>query len=187
MAPHSSTLAWKIPWTEEPGRLQSMGSHRVGHDCSDLAAAAAATTLIFGLPWRFRRYRIHLQCGSPGFDSWVGKIPWRREWLLTPVFWPGESHGLFSPCGHKESYTTEWLSLHFNNHLYQPIVFEMRHSLATTLWPDCDPCLTFSLKLYKNSQSIWARATKTEHVQATWHRDNLTEAQINPTQLMMLY
>ena len=32
MAPYSSTLAWKIPWTEEPGRLQSMGSLRVGHD-----------------------------------------------------------------------------------------------------------------------------------------------------------
>ena len=32
MAPHSSTLAWKISWTEEPGRLQSMGSQRVGHD-----------------------------------------------------------------------------------------------------------------------------------------------------------
>ena len=32
MAPHSSTLDWKIPWTEEPGRLQSMGSRRVGHD-----------------------------------------------------------------------------------------------------------------------------------------------------------
>ena len=32
MAPHSSTLAWKIPWTEEPGRLQYMGSLRVGHD-----------------------------------------------------------------------------------------------------------------------------------------------------------
>ena len=31
MAPHSSTLAWKIPWMEEPGRLQSMGSRRVGH------------------------------------------------------------------------------------------------------------------------------------------------------------
>ena len=32
MAPHSSTLAWKIPWTEEPGRLQSLGLLRVGHD-----------------------------------------------------------------------------------------------------------------------------------------------------------
>ena len=32
MATHSSTLAWKIPWTEKPGKLQSMGSQRVGHD-----------------------------------------------------------------------------------------------------------------------------------------------------------
>ena len=30
--------------------------------------------------------------GGPGFDPWVGKIPWRREWLPTPVFWPGEFH-----------------------------------------------------------------------------------------------
>ena len=41
MAPHSSTLAWKIPWTEEPGGLQSMGSLRVGQDWIYLAAAAA--------------------------------------------------------------------------------------------------------------------------------------------------
>ena len=40
MAPHSSTVAWKIPWMEEPGRLQSMRSLRVGPDRSDLAAAA---------------------------------------------------------------------------------------------------------------------------------------------------
>ena len=40
MAPHSSTLAWKIPWTEEPGGLPSLWSHRVGHNWSDLAAAA---------------------------------------------------------------------------------------------------------------------------------------------------
>ena len=32
MAPHSNTLTWKVPWMEEPGRLRSMGSHRVGHD-----------------------------------------------------------------------------------------------------------------------------------------------------------
>ena len=42
MATHSSILAWRIPGTEEPGRLQSMGLHRVRHDWSDLAAAAAA-------------------------------------------------------------------------------------------------------------------------------------------------
>ena len=42
MATHSSVLAWRIPWTEKPGGLQSMGSHRVRHDWSALAAAAAA-------------------------------------------------------------------------------------------------------------------------------------------------
>ena len=45
MATHSSILDWKIPGTEEPGGLPSMGSHRVGHDWSDLAAAAAAVYL----------------------------------------------------------------------------------------------------------------------------------------------
>ena len=44
---------------------------------------------------------------------WVGKIPQRRERLPTPVFWPGEFHGLFSPWGRKHSDVTEWLSLHF--------------------------------------------------------------------------
>ena len=37
--------------------------------------------------------RILLQCRRPGFDPWVGKIPWRRERLPTPVFWPAEFHG----------------------------------------------------------------------------------------------
>ena len=40
MTAHSSILAWRIPQTEEPGRLQSMGSHRVGHDWSDLSHAS---------------------------------------------------------------------------------------------------------------------------------------------------
>ena len=47
MAPHSSTLAWKIPWTEEPGRLRSMGSLRVGHD--------SATSLSFFTFMHWRR------------------------------------------------------------------------------------------------------------------------------------
>ena len=42
MATHSSVLAWRIPGTGEPGGLPSLGSHRVRHDCGDLAAAAAA-------------------------------------------------------------------------------------------------------------------------------------------------
>ena len=53
-----------------------------------------------------------LQCRRPGFDPWFGKIPWRRGWQPTPVFWPGESHGQRSLAGgsiwgHKEADTTE--------------------------------------------------------------------------------
>ena len=46
-----------------------------------------------------------------GFNTWVGKIPWRRERLPSPVFWPGEFHGLYNPWGHEKSDTTERLSL----------------------------------------------------------------------------
>jgi len=56
------------------------------------------------------------QFGRPRFNPWVGKILWRREWLPTPVFLPGESHGQrslvgYSPRGCKESDTTEQLTL----------------------------------------------------------------------------
>ena len=47
MATHSSVLAWRIPGMGEPGRLPSMGSHRVGHDWSDLAAVTLCTLLLF--------------------------------------------------------------------------------------------------------------------------------------------
>ena len=49
----------------------------------------------------------------PGYDSWIGKIPWRKERLPTPVFWPGEFHGLDSSWGYKELDTTERILLHF--------------------------------------------------------------------------
>ena len=42
-----------------------------------------------------QQWRIRLQCRRPGFDPWVGKMPWRRERLPTPVFWPRGFHGLY--------------------------------------------------------------------------------------------
>ena len=53
-----------------------------------------------------------------GFDPWVRKIPWKRAWQPTPVFLPGESHGWrsltgYSPWGHKESDTTEGLTMSY--------------------------------------------------------------------------
>ena len=55
-----------------------------------------------------------LQCGRPGFSPWVGKIPWRRERLPTPVFWPGEFHGVWSMGS--QSDTTARLSLTHSPH-----------------------------------------------------------------------
>ena len=48
---------------------------------------------------------------EPGFNLWVGKIPWGWEWLPMPVFRPGEVHGRYSPWGRKESDMTVHLSL----------------------------------------------------------------------------
>ena len=69
------------------------------------------------LSWWLKWQRICLQCGRPGFDPWVGKIPWRREWLPSPIFLPGEFYGQrslagCSPRGGKELDTTEpsWLT-----------------------------------------------------------------------------
>ena len=94
MAPHSSTLAWKTPWMEEPGRLQSMGSWRVGHDWATnthsinivtifylltpffgtkLQLAAAVTSVVSDSVWPHRRQPTRLPCtwGSPGKNTGV--------------------------------------------------------------------------------------------------------------------
>ena len=70
MAPHSSTLAWKIPWMEEPGKLQSMGSLTVGHDW--------ATSLSLFMHWR-RKWQptpVFLPGESQGWGSLVGCHLW---------------------------------------------------------------------------------------------------------------
>ena len=74
MAPHSSTLAWKIPWTEEPGRLQSMGLLRVGHDWATLFS------LFTFMHWR-RKWQptpVFLPGESQGRGSLVGCCLWGR-------------------------------------------------------------------------------------------------------------
>ena len=79
-----------------------------------LKKAQTTHSSILGLPLWLSWLRICLQCRRPGFSSWVGKIPWRRERLPTPVFWPGEFHGLYSSWGCKELDTTEWFSLTYS-------------------------------------------------------------------------
>ena len=72
MAPHSSTLAWKIPWTEEPGRLQSTGALRVGHDW------ATSLSLFTFMHWR-RKWQptpVFLSGESQGRGSPMGCHLW---------------------------------------------------------------------------------------------------------------
>ena len=129
LAPHSSTHAWKIQWTEEPGRLQSMGSLRVGHDW------ATSLWLFTLMHWR-RKWQptpVFLPGESHGQRSLVGCRLWgrrvghnwshlaaaaaevtfrRKKWQPTPVFLPGESCGRGNlvgccPSGRTEPDTTE--------------------------------------------------------------------------------
>ena len=77
MAPHSSTLAWKIPWTEQPGRLQSMGSRRVRHD------RVTSISVFTFMHWR-RKWQptpVFLPGESQGRWSLVGCRLWGRTEL----------------------------------------------------------------------------------------------------------
>ena len=116
MATHSSVLAWRIPGMGEPGGLPSMGSHRVGHNWSDLAAAAAAAgsywfidETTFDSVAFFLEQQISAFWGplsAKGGFLWLMwfcllvhfglqnlNLPvWRRKWQPTPVFLPGKYH-----------------------------------------------------------------------------------------------
>ena len=117
--PHSWSI-WRIGegrgredrMTEGHVRTDTRGSEKHSNTFIEIKTEVVAER---GLPrWcsgkepacRCRRHK------RRGFDPWVGKIPWRRAWLPTPVFLPGESHGQrslagYSPWGHKELDTTE--------------------------------------------------------------------------------
>ena len=84
--PTPQFLPGESQWTEEPTRLQS-----VGLQSQKLLSNYTATFFRDLACWWLRQQRICLQCGRPGFDTWVGKIPYRREWLPTPVGFPGSS------------------------------------------------------------------------------------------------
>ena len=94
----------------------------VGFQSASYLFAAFDMTLgtpsLKGFPGGSAGKKIHLQCERPEFDSWVGKISWRKERLPTPVFLPGEFHGLYNPWGHKELDTTEQLSLSLSMPVY---------------------------------------------------------------------
>ena len=93
MATHSSVLAWRIPGTGEPGGLQSMGSHRVRHDWSDLAAAAVeAWWAVFCFRWSCRLLfciGMHVVCSVLGSSVrlMLPPTPAPQSQALSPDHW----------------------------------------------------------------------------------------------------
>ena len=77
----------------------------------DLLKGYATHSSILGLQYKFAGKESTCNVGDLGSIPGLGRFPWRRERLPTPVFWPGEFHGLYSPLGREESDTTERLSL----------------------------------------------------------------------------
>ena len=87
-----------------------------------------------GLPWWLRWQRICLRCRRPGFDPWVGKIPWRRAWQPIPVFLPGDSPWTEEPGG------LQSMRLQRVRHNWATKYRRVCVSLVTQLCPTlCDP------------------------------------------------
>ena len=140
MAPHSSTLAWKIPWTEEPGRLQSMGSLRVGHDW--VTSLSLFTFMYWRRKWQPNPVFLPGESQGRGRLGWPGTSPWaavsgvtqsqtrlKRLSSRSSMAGAGEGNGnplqysclenpmdggtAYHPWDCRESDMTEWLSFLF--------------------------------------------------------------------------
>ena len=119
MATHSSILAWRIPWTEELGGLQSMGSQRVRQACetnththhimypyAGMAMAPHSSTLAWEIPWTKEPGRLQSMDGvaksrtRPSDFTFTSHFhALEKKWQPTPVFLPGESQGQRSLVG----------------------------------------------------------------------------------------
>ena len=117
MAPHSNTLAWKIPWTEGPGRLQSMGSLRVEHDW------ATSLSLFTFMHWR-RKWQptpVFLPAESQGRGSLVGCRLWGRT-ESDMLKWFSSSSSTMSECFYL---LPDWLLI-----FHSPLSLSSRGSLV---------------------------------------------------------
>ena len=115
MASHSSVLAWRIPGMGEPGGLLSLGLHRVGHDWSDFAAAAAAAKDHLDFPGALDCKEFACIVGDLGSIPGLGKSPGGGYGNPLQYSCLENPHGQrrlvgCNPWGCKESDTTEWLS-----------------------------------------------------------------------------
>ena len=141
MAAHSSVLAWRIPGTGEPGGLPSMGSHRFGHDWSDLAAAAARI-LILGFPyWNTHQLYTLPITPTPPLIPYFPPIPrmcWSWSVIETIVAmiasasgpqstFPDPSSTLFPQCFHR---------LYVRISASSPPLLDPPHAVTTSLFQE---------------------------------------------------
>ena len=99
-----------------------------------------------GLPWWLRQSRICLQCRRPSFDPWVRKIPWRGEWLPTPVLLPGESHEQRSLAGYslwgfqrvKKNWVANTFTFLLSGHLTSNSLINRSYHNSTISWFWCN-------------------------------------------------
>ena len=82
-----------------PTLCDPMDCSRPGLPVQHQLTGLGTPILRYGLPWWLRGKESTCQCRRRGFDLWVGKIPWRRKWQLTPLFLPGKCHGQRSLAG----------------------------------------------------------------------------------------
>ena len=141
MATHSSTLAWRIPWMEEPGRLQSMGLQRVRHNWVTSLSFFLSYTVCKSVTCIANTFNCHfswlllksngtmvvaqiVKCLSTMWETWVRSLGWEdslekemaihSSTLALKIPWTEERGAGYCPWGHKESGTTERLHLHLS-------------------------------------------------------------------------
>ena len=165
MATHSSVLARRIPGTGEPGVLPSMGSHRVRHDCSDSAAAAAligrtnvkAETHILAIwceelthlkrPWCWERLRAGGEGDDREWDGWMASLTqWTWVWINSGSWWwTGRPGMLWFMC--KELDTKHLVAKSRNHQLMKSGTDLSVQKLTTAVSPAIagDICVTGSI------------------------------------------
>ena len=140
-------------------------------------------TFVFWLYKYILAIHLYMQCRRSGFNPWVGKIPWRREQIPTPVFWPGEFHGLYIPWGCKESDTTEWFSLHW---LYIYLSFKQTYlweSLSDPVWIDVPSSLISWFDIYF-SDSLFNKSFGLKDIYPTTLLENMSLSYWNDPSLL---
>ena len=143
MQADSSILAWKIPWAEEPGRLQSMGSQRVRHDW------ATSLSLFTFMHWRrkWQRTPMFLPRESQGWGSLVGCRLWGRTESRTQLKWLSSSSSSI-PTSHVWGFQF----LHILANLGTVSDTSFRHSYVSVVISQCDFSLVFPMS---GRDSVW--------------------------------